>query len=120
MLDNLDNKKNPFTVPENYFEGLTKSVMDNLPAREVEVKKVPLWRKALPWTGVAAVVAVVAIAIGTFGDMPQTTMAENGEGEEMVRHEQNMVYNEVEDYFLFLEDEAIEAEYEEVLFNEVF
>lgn len=118
MLDNFDKNKNPFKVPENYFEGLTKDIMNSLPAKEMEVKKVALWRKVLPWTGVAAVVATIAIAVGALGDMPNMMMAEDKEGKEMTTHQQKMAYNEVEDYFLFLEDESTEAQYIDVLFEE--
>lgn len=121
MLDNFDKKKNPFSVPENYFEELTQNVMNNLPAKELEVKRVSLWRKVLPWTGVAAVVAVVVISVGTWGSMSDVRMADNAKGKEMVKSQQNMAYNDAEDYFLFLEDESIEAQYyEDVLFDEGF
>ena len=55
---NLKNKfgtNNHFTVPEDYFEKLTSSVMERLP--EVEEKDVPtirLWDRVKPWMYMAA------------------------------------------------------------------
>ena len=50
--------KNPFTVPDGYFEGLTSQIMSQLPEKsEEEVKKVSLMDRVRPWLYMAAVFA---------------------------------------------------------------
>lgn len=119
MLKNIDKNKNPFKVPENYFEGLTQDVMNSLPPQEKQGKKVSLWKKVLPWTGVAAVIAVVVVTVSTFGKMPEVITQDEKGSQNAKMYQQTIAYNDVEDYFLFLEDESTEAEYIDVLFEEL-
>lgn len=116
MLESFDKNKNPFKVPENYFEGLTKDIMSSLPAQEVKAKRVVLWKKMLPWTGVAALVATIAIAVSLSGSMPNM-LAEDNSREETMTEKERIAYNEAEDYILFLEDESAAADYNDVLFD---
>lgn len=57
-LDQLKGK-NPFTVPSGYMEGLTASIMSQLPekSREEEVMKISFMERARPWLYMAAVFA---------------------------------------------------------------
>lgn len=48
--------KNPFTVPEGYFEQLTAQVMDRLP--EKKPAKVAVMKRLRPWLYAAACVCV--------------------------------------------------------------
>lgn len=117
MLDKFDKNKNPFKVPDNYFEGLTEDIMNSLPTQETEVKRVPLWKKVLPWTGVAALIVAVAIAVNMWQVTPNL-VAQKTDGVEEMTEQERIAYNEAEDYILFLEDEFAEAEYNDVLFEE--
>ena len=49
-------KRNPFTVPEGYFEQLTAQVMDQLP--EKKPAKVAVMKRIRPWLYAAACVCV--------------------------------------------------------------
>lgn len=121
MLDKYDKNKSPFKVPENYFEDLTKNVMNNLPQKEVkEVKKVQLWKKILPWTGVAAALVAIALSIGVFKGVPSDHAQGNNGKDEKVSYttQQQLAYSEIQDYILFLEEEADEAEYVDMLLEE--
>lgn len=56
--------KNPFKVPEGYFESLTSEVMNRLPQKEpVECKRPTLWQKVKPWVYMAAMFAGAALII---------------------------------------------------------
>ena len=122
MLDKYDKNRNPFKVPDNYFEGLTKDIMKSLPAKEdvKQAKKVTLWKKVLPWVGVAAAVTVIAISANLFKNstslMAEQDMDEN-KIEISTNSDQHLAYRDVEDYFLFMEEEAEEAEYIDLLFE---
>lgn len=110
MLDNFDKKKNPFKVPENYFENFSSDIMSNLPEKqEKKAKIVPLWRKILPLTGVAAVALGIFFSVGVFNknaDTPIDLMAAT-----------ETVSSDEEDYFLFVEDEVLNAQYKEMFSN---
>ena len=122
MLDKYNKNKGSFKVPENYFEDLHANVMNKLPLQEEkQVKKVQLWKKILPWTAVAAVFVAVALSVGVFEGMPSSERTQNGLENEKTNYNQQeqMAYNDVvQDYLLFLEDEAEEYEYADILFEE--
>lgn len=47
--------KNPFTVPEGYFENFSKNLMDKLPEREPAfTEEITLWDRVKPWVYMAA------------------------------------------------------------------
>ena len=50
-------KKNPFTVPEGYFEQLTAQVMEKLPEKEHQTKTAVI-KQLRPWLYAAACVCV--------------------------------------------------------------
>ena len=43
--------RNPFKVPEGYFEGFTQELMDRLPEKEMipEMQEPTLWQRVKPW-----------------------------------------------------------------------
>ena len=55
ILQNIG-KKNPFTVPEHYFENFTQELMDKLPAKEIvlQAEEPTLWQRIKPWLYMAA------------------------------------------------------------------
>ena len=53
-------EKNPFRVPEGYWEGLTDHIMEQLPEKEVVpvvTRKVTMMEYVRPWLYLAAVIA---------------------------------------------------------------
>lgn len=118
MLEKYNKNRNPFSVPENYFEGLTEDIMNNLPNKVEETKKVSLWKKVLPWSAVAAAVVAAVLAVNlVVNNMPDTNLAQNtDEGINSSSHKN--IENEEEDYFKFLEEESVEAMYVSLLFED--
>lgn len=57
--------KNPFRVPEGYFEGFTSDLMSRLPEKEKsDVFRAPtLWEKVRPWVYMAAMFVGAALII---------------------------------------------------------
>lgn len=43
--------RNPFTVPEGYFENFTQELMSNLPEKEplLPISEPTLWQRVKPW-----------------------------------------------------------------------
>lgn len=115
MLENFDKSKDPFKVPENYFENFNKNIMEQLPAKEKKrVRIVPLWTKVLSWTAVAAILCGVFFSVGIFNKnnvvidkvvseqkQPTTLQGESLE----------------DDYYLFLEDEVIKSQYKDMILS---
>lgn len=114
MLDNT-NKKNPFSVPENYFQNFNSEIMNSLPEKEKkdnEKKIIPLWKSVTKWGAAAAVVAGLALfGVNYMKSDSQST------GEAVYANEQgtNSVDNE---YYEFLEDEAIRIAYHDAFFSD--
>ena len=62
ILNNLELRKSPYTVPEGYFDSLRKEVSGYV--RPVAVK-VSLWQKLAPLAAVAAMF-IIMVTAGTF------------------------------------------------------
>ncbi len=117
MLDNLDKNKNPFKVPENYFRDFNAEIMDKLPAKEEPAaKRIPLWKKVVPWTAVAAAFIGILFMTGVFNSNPvtdpSTAIAQNGDV-----NDSSTVISDEEIYYAFIEDEIIKAKYKEMMYN---
>lgn len=112
MLDNT-NKKNPFSVPENYFQNFNAEIMNKLPEKENKNKKiVPLWKSITKWSAAA----VVVTAISLFGVNYMNNSSPN-ETDALYATEQNEVSLE-NDYYEFIEDQAIRVAYNDAFFSD--
>ncbi|MDH8702550.1 hypothetical protein M2138_001916 [Dysgonomonadaceae bacterium PH5-43] len=70
QLDKVGNK-NPFTVPENYFDNIAEQVMANLPDQQMEEEeRLTLWNRVKPWLYMAAMFAGIALMLKIFVGMP--------------------------------------------------
>jgi hypothetical protein len=54
-------QKNPFNVPDNYFEEVRKKLITSTTESNTNSKKINLYRKLRPYLAVAATVAVLTI-----------------------------------------------------------
>ena len=66
-------KKNPFTVPENYFDDFTQELMDKLPAKEavLQTEAPTLWQRVKPWLYMAAMFCGIMLSVRIFVGNPQ-------------------------------------------------
>lgn len=115
MLENK-NKKNPFTVPENYFQNFNAEIMNNLPEKEVKkTKTIPLWKTVSRWAAIAAAVTGMAFVGMHYMDnntqQPGTTADYSGYASEDSSTLEN-------DYYLFLEEDATRMAYRDAIYNE--
>lgn len=108
MLDSFDKKKNPFKVPENYFENFNASIMEKLPEKKTSAKIVPLWKKVLPWTAVAAVLCGIILNWNTITDRQQTQLIAEQETQPVKTSVNTTGLASVseEDFYLFVEDQV--------------
>lgn len=110
MLESFDKKKNPFEVPENYFENFNAEIMSKLPEKQLEKTKiVPLWKKVMPWTAAAAVFCGVIFSTGI---LDKSTTADP-----VSIASSAFASSDEEDYYAFLEDEVVKSRYNEIMYN---
>ncbi|MDR2804519.1 MAG: hypothetical protein LBB85_02600 [Dysgonamonadaceae bacterium] len=63
--------KNPFQVPEGYFERLSDRILSQLPERIVESPQPPsLWQRVQPWVYMAAMFCGIALMVNLFTRTP--------------------------------------------------
>jgi len=60
-------KKNPFTVPEGYFDHFAEELMNQLPEKETTpLPQIKLWDRVKPWVYMAAMFVGLMFTIRTF------------------------------------------------------
>jgi hypothetical protein len=116
-LDEIGNK-NPFKVPEKYFENLPGQIRECLTDVEVEpLPAVNLWGRMKPWAYMAAMFAGIALMFKLFsGDMnrPETYAIS---GDVAKYGSMNFFENENEDDVLdYFENQTIESNYREIVY----
>lgn len=100
-LDEIGNK-NPFKVPEGYFEGLTDQIMSQLPEKvQEETVVVSLWDRVKPWVYMAAMFGGIALMIKVFVGTPQK--------EPLSLELSSSV--EIEDFYNYYEEQALKNMY---------
>ena len=109
-------KRNPFTVPEGYFEQLTQQVMARIPAEEQEKKpaaKKTIIRQLRPWLYAAA---CVCVGVFTAGVLFSNSQSDNSkELQQMASMEQETInyysdnYIDEEADYLMLDNQEIYA-----------
>jgi hypothetical protein len=69
-LEEIGNK-NPFKVPEGYFESLSGHIVSQLPERMDESPRpITLWQRVQPWMYMAAMFCGIALMINLFTRIP--------------------------------------------------
>ena len=65
--------RNPFKVPEGYFEGFTQELMDHLPEKEMipEMQEPTLWQRVKPWIYMTAMFCGIMLSVRVFVGNPQ-------------------------------------------------
>lgn len=73
-LDELKNRQ-PFRVPEGYFENFTENLMSRLPEKQVpeEPKKISFSERVKPWLYMAAAFAGIIILFNVFHTFSNTS-----------------------------------------------
>lgn len=118
-------KKNPFSVPENYFEMFNAEIMSRLPQKEFsKPKTVSMWDRAKPWVYMAAMFAGIFFSIQL---LTKTDLNKNLNTTNKVADLPTQVtddyWSEVkiseEDFYQYLEDQLIKDGYYDYMYNQV-
>ena len=115
--NNLDQlkEKNPFKVPEGYFEHLSVQIMDQLPEKEpvVVAKQISLMDRVRPWLYMAAVFAglglffkgIIAIEKSATGSSQEVLLVQSDLTPEALT---GIYLTEDEEYLEYLEESYTE------------
>jgi len=111
-----ENNKNPFRLPDDYFEDFHNNIMLKIPG-DNKAKSVPLWRKIVPWSAVAAVLcgAIFSISYLTSGQKSPLSKADTQTEKPMQDMYASSSYED--DYYLFIEDEILKDSYVNTFFD---
>lgn len=121
-LEEIDRKRNPFKVPDNYFARLNEEIMNHLPEKEiVPPRTVSLWEKVKPWVYMAAMFVGLYITIQFL-----TRQADNGN----VASRQSVVQNQEsywstvqvteEEFYQYLEEQLVEEGYFDYMYDQYY
>lgn len=114
MLEKFDEKQKHMGVPEGYFEQLTKNVMSNIPSQQEQIHKpVRDKNKFLFWFTSTAVAAVLAGVVFFSADTSKYFSSGTEDNIQSLSTDANFALNDMDDYYLFLQDLAEETDYNE-------
>lgn len=100
-------KKNPFTVPEGYFQDFSEKLMEQLPGKEVMSEpEIRMWDRIKPWVYMAAMFVGLMFTVRAFvGEQPssQSTDMEIGNYTEIPDEYLDPIVNQtmMDDYELY-------------------
>jgi hypothetical protein len=105
-------KRDPFVVPEGYFENFAAGFMSSLPERPVEkAKTISLWEKARPWMYMAAMFVGISLTVRLF-----TNVRNAGRFAAYAEQGLNLqTDSEIEDYYDYYEDTMANVYFEDTM-----
>ena len=118
--------KNPFTVPDNYFENISEEIMKNLPEKETPLPvKVSMWTKVKPWIYMAAMFVgtyfLVQVLLdktgGTDGNLNRISSHQNVISSDKYWSDVQITEDE---FFEYVEDQLINDGYYDYMYNQYY
>jgi hypothetical protein len=99
-------KKNPFTVPDNYFENFRKDIMEKLPEKEsANEAKITAWQRIKPWIYMTAMFCGLMFSAKMLMQKPNDdiqTIADSVHAEFTDEEIENIIDNSmIDDYSLY-------------------
>ena len=91
-------RRNPFTVPDGYFEQLTARVMEQLPERRQKARRV--WMRPVWWA--AAAVCALFVSTAAWLVIPNESQQAQGQVAEVIQQSQpdDAFFDEAADYMM--------------------
>ncbi|MFA5651194.1 MAG: hypothetical protein WC914_08665 [Proteiniphilum sp.] len=120
-------KRNPFTVPENYFAQFNKEIMDRLPEKEyVPPQTVSLWDRVKPWVYMAAMFAGLYITINFLTKDTETPLSSSQDTFSAISEETpannywSTVHVTEEEFYRYLEEQLVDDGYYDYMYNQLY
>lgn len=124
-LSEID-KRNPFTVPEDYFARFNEEIMNRLPEKEiVKPKTVSMWDRAKPW------VYMAAMFMGIFFTIQLLTRNAVNQQQDSVNQIATIQSTQVtddywskvqiseEEFYQYLEEQLVKDGYYDYMYNQI-
>ena len=113
VMDNRINKledftKNPFVVPDNFFEKFNEEIMTKLPPKQPQKIKFSFRKYVLPWLAAAALMSGV---IFTFKSTLFPSTHSQKTAISKTNDQEEFASSEDQDFYLYLEDDAARKEF---------
>mgnify|MGYP001366606453 FL=1 len=113
-------KRNPFTVPEDYFSRLNEHIMNFLPEKEIiKPKKVSMWDKAKPWVYMAAMFMGIFFTIQLLTRNTTNQVAEIPSTQFTDDYWSTVQITE-EEFYQYLEEQLVNDGYYDYMYNQVY
>ena len=121
-LEEIDRKRNPFKVPDNYFARLNEEIMNHLPEKEiVPPRTVPLWEKVKPWVYMAAMFVGLYITIQFLTRQPDNgTVASRQSVAQIKDSDWSKVQVTEEEFYEYLEEQLVEEGYFDYMYDQYY
>lgn len=126
----IDQIKNPFKVPENYFAQFNEDIMKHLPEEEkiISNKQVALWDRVKPWVYLAAMFTALYFTINFLKETPDNNNRPNelvvtqqvlsqANNNKMDNYWSSMQITE-EEFIQYLEEQLIDDSYFDYMYNQ--
>jgi hypothetical protein len=106
-------KRDPFKVPEGYFDNFTSGLMSRLPERQPQpIKAVSLWDKVKPWVYMAAMFIGISLTIKLFTNIPGKVNNLDLYTEKSMNI---AVDSDIEDYYNYYEDDLANIYFDDTI-----
>ena len=113
-------KRNPFTVPEDYFSRLNEHIMNFLPEKEIiKPKKVSMWDKAKPWVYMAAMFMGIFFTIQLL-TRNTTNQVATISSTQFTDDYWSTVQITEEEFYQYLEEQLVNDGYYDYMYNQVY
>lgn len=114
-ISDIENR-NPFTVPDNYFDNIGNEIMKNLPEKEYpEPIKVTMWAKVKPWIYMAAMFVGAYFMLQI---LVKTSDFNIGNGQKTDQYWSEMQITE-DEFYDYIEGQLINDGYYDYMYNQV-
>lgn len=128
-LNEIDKTKNPFKVPENYFETLNEEIMNQLPEIEyVAAPPVTLWEKVKPWVYLAAMFIGIYVTVDflTSDSRSKVLTSQKSTADDVsvitvtTDNYWSTVHITEDEFYQFLEEQVVEDGYYDYMYNQYY
>lgn len=127
-LQDIDNSKTPFKVPDNYFENFNEEIMNLLPEKEFkEPVKITMWDRVKPWAYMAAMFLGLYFMInfltnknGSSATQEAVVAEQITEGSTPTANYWSTVHITEEEFYEYLEDQLIDDGFYDYMYDQYY
>ena len=118
-LSQID-KRNPFTVPENYFSRLNEQIISSLPEKEIaKPKKISMWERVKPWVYMAAMFMGIFFTIQWL-TKNATNQVPTVSSTQLTDDYWSTVQITEEEFYQYLEEQLVNNGYYDYMYNQIY